>query len=372
MSARAPKDGHTLEENLHTQPLHRQRAFNNHEALTEGWYPALPSPGLRPKRARSVRIGRQRLVVYRGEDGRARALDAFCPHMGADLANGTVVGDQIQCYFHQWRFNEHGACTGTRCGEAAPTGARLEAYPVEERYGFVWIYSAAVAAHALPVCPGLEDADVAAWHLGRVRLYAHHHAMMAGGIDLQHFGSVHDLDVDFALEVAEREAGVADWKLSGTLAAGASWRQRLGRWLIGARFGYTLRVAGGSIAAITYGREQRFRGDGFALPPLHILWGCVPTDDGPSEVDIFILARRRPGLGGALATRALMGLTMALLALLQDDDVKAFPNMRFNPRNLLPVDRSVARFIQYANQLPLSRWSKAPPELAALERAQRS
>jgi hypothetical protein len=194
--------------------------------------------------------------------------------------------------------------------------------------------------------------------------------MMAGGIDLQHFGSVHDLDIDFALEVAERDPGVADWKLSGNLESGESWRQRLGRWLLGARFGYTLRVAGGSIAAITYGREQRFGGDGFALPSLHILWGCVPTQDGPSEVDIFILARKRPGLGGRIATSALMGLTMALLGLLKDDDVKAFPNMRFNPRNLLPVDRSVARFIHYANQLPVSRWSKGQPELIKLERKQ--
>jgi phenylpropionate dioxygenase-like ring-hydroxylating dioxygenase large terminal subunit len=367
----APKDGHTLTENLGTQPLARHRAFNNHEVLTEGWYPALPSKSLPPRQARSVRIGYQRLVVFRGEDGRARALDAFCPHMGADLSNGKVVGDQIECYFHQWRFNAEGACTGTRCGATPPKGAQLAAWPVEERYGFVWIYSAAVAAHPLPVCPGLEGDDVAAIHLGRVTLYAHHHAMMAGGIDLQHFGAVHDLDIDFELAVDERDPGVADWSLAGDLPAGGSWRQRLGRWLLGARVGYTLRVAGGSIAAISYGREQRFRGRGFALPSLHILWGCVPTAEGPSQVDIFVLARRRDGWRGRLTTTALMGLTMALLALLKDDDVKAFPNMRFNPRNLVAADRSVARFIQYANQLPLSPWSRASPALVELKRVQR-
>jgi nitrite reductase/ring-hydroxylating ferredoxin subunit len=364
----APKDGHTRQENLGTQPLVRHRAFNNHEVLTEGWYPAVPARALGPKQARSVRIGWQRLVVYRGEDGRVRALDAFCPHMGADLGNGSVVGDQIQCYFHQWRFNERGACTGTRCGETAPKAARLTAYPVEERYGFVWIYSAPVAAHPLPVCPGLEGDDVIALHLGRVRLYAHHHALMAGGIDLQHFASVHGLDIDFELDVAERAAGVADWRLAGELPAGGSWRQRLGRWLVGARIGYTLRVAGGSVAAISYGREQRLFGRGPVLPSLHILWGCLPTEDGPSEVDVFVLAKKRSGLGGRLQSRALVGVTMALLALLKDDDVKAFPHMRFNPRNLIGADRSVARFIQYANQLALSRWSKAAPDSVELER----
>jgi phenylpropionate dioxygenase-like ring-hydroxylating dioxygenase large terminal subunit len=363
MSATAKKDGHTLRENLHTQPLSRHRAFNNHEALTEGWYPALPARALGPRQARSILIGWQRVVVWRGEDGRVRALDAFCPHMGADLGNGTVVGDQIQCYFHQWRFNEQGACAGTRCGEKPPSGARLTAYPVEERYGFIWIYSAPIAAHPLPVCPGLEGVEVAAFHLGRVTLYAHHHAMMAGGIDLQHFASVHDLEVDFDLDVEEREPGVADWKLAGDLPAGGRWRQRLGRWALGARIGYRLRVAGGSIAAISYGEQQRFRGNGFALPSLHILWGCVPTQAGPSAVEIFILTQKRDGWRGRLATGALMALTAGLLALLKDDDVKAFPNMRFNPRNLVPADRSVARFIHYANQLPLSRWSRG--EIAA-------
>src|SRR5262249_39519343 len=99
MRMTAGKDGHTPRETLPTQPPKRHRAFNNHEVLTEGWYPALPARALAREQARSVRIGYQRLVVYRGEDGRVRALDAFCPHMGADLANGKVVGDQIECYF---------------------------------------------------------------------------------------------------------------------------------------------------------------------------------------------------------------------------------------------------------------------------------
>ena len=366
----APKDGHTLRENLETQPLARHRAFNNHEVLTEGWYPALASRALARKTAQSVRIGYQRLVVFRGEDGKARALDAFCPHMGADLGNGSVVGDEIQCYFHQWRFDETGACAGTRCGETPPKGARLQAYPVEERYGFIWVYSAPVAAHPLPVCPGLEGEEVVAFRLGRVTLYAHHHAMMAGGIDLQHFTSVHDLDIDFELDVTERDAGVADWNLLGELSATGTWRQRLGRWLLGSKFGYSLRVAGGSIAAITYGREQRFRGTGFAIPSLHILWGCLPQENGVSQVDIFVLAREREGLTGKLATRALMGLTVGLLTLLRDDDVKAFPHMRFNPRNLIKADRSVARFIQYADRLSISKWSRPADQLVELRRTE--
>ena len=53
------------------------------------------------------------LAVFRGEDGQAYVLDAYCPHMGANLAVGGVVkGNCIQCPFHGWQFRgEDGKCT---------------------------------------------------------------------------------------------------------------------------------------------------------------------------------------------------------------------------------------------------------------------
>ena len=53
------------------------------------------------------------LAVFRGEDGRAHVVDAYCPHLGAHLAvGGAVIGDCIQCPFHGWEFNgDTGKCT---------------------------------------------------------------------------------------------------------------------------------------------------------------------------------------------------------------------------------------------------------------------
>ncbi|KAI8431828.1 hypothetical protein MSG28_016231 [Choristoneura fumiferana] len=51
-------------------------------------------------------------LVYRGEDGVARCVDAYCPHLGANLGvGGTVSGGCIECPFHKWRFDDGGACT---------------------------------------------------------------------------------------------------------------------------------------------------------------------------------------------------------------------------------------------------------------------
>jgi hypothetical protein len=82
-------------------------------------------------------------------------------------------------------------------------------------------------------------------------------------------------------------------------------------------------------------------------------------------VHIFIISRRRPGRFGWLQSQGLLALTVALLALLQDDDVKAFPHMRFNPKTLVAEDSSVARLIRFIESLPVSDWSRASKSVAA-------
>src|SRR5262245_33081783 len=78
-------------------------------AWPAGWYVA----------ARSEQVGRQplaldlfgrRLVCYRTTGGQPVVMDAHCWHLGADLATGSVVGDQIVCPFHGWRYGPAGHC----------------------------------------------------------------------------------------------------------------------------------------------------------------------------------------------------------------------------------------------------------------------
>lgn len=49
-------------------------------------------------------VGEQ-VAVFRGQDGEAYVVDAYCPHLGANLAvGGQVVGNCIECPFHGWQF----------------------------------------------------------------------------------------------------------------------------------------------------------------------------------------------------------------------------------------------------------------------------
>src|SRR6266850_2525272 len=70
------------------------------------------------------------------------------------------------------------------------------------------------AAHALPNPAGLET-EISSVYRETTVLLAHHHLMMANGIDLRHFGSVHGLPVAFSHDVVDRGAGVFDWEVRG-------------------------------------------------------------------------------------------------------------------------------------------------------------
>ncbi len=73
-----------------------------------------------------------RLAFYRGQDGKVRCLEAFCPHLGADLSAGTVHGNDLQCAFHNWRFDGTGQCVSIPYCEKIPPRAKTHAFPVLE------------------------------------------------------------------------------------------------------------------------------------------------------------------------------------------------------------------------------------------------
>jgi len=62
-------------------------------------------------RAATVEIkgGRELALFHAG--GRFYAVDNFCPHRGAPLAEGPLSGTTVECDWHGWRFDlRTGAC----------------------------------------------------------------------------------------------------------------------------------------------------------------------------------------------------------------------------------------------------------------------
>ncbi|NIB43405.1 aromatic ring-hydroxylating dioxygenase subunit alpha [Pseudomaricurvus alkylphenolicus] len=81
------------------------------------------------------------VVIYRNLSGRPVALEDRCPHRHLPLSMGTVQGDEIRCGYHGMKFDASGECVEVPNQDNIPNKACVRAYPVEERFGWIWIWT---------------------------------------------------------------------------------------------------------------------------------------------------------------------------------------------------------------------------------------
>ena len=121
-----------------------------------GWYRVLFAFELPRGSAADVELCGRHLVVFRSSDSDALScLDAYCPHLGANLGiGGRVEGDCIQCPFHGWKFRgSDGKVTEIPYSNRdIPKQAATRAWHVREANGLIVVWFDADVADD-PQCP---------------------------------------------------------------------------------------------------------------------------------------------------------------------------------------------------------------------------
>lgn len=344
------------ERNQNTQPTLSMPVFNNRSVVPEGWFFVCSSSDLKKEKAQGFQICGQELVLFRGQDNKVRALDAYCPHMGTHLGVGKVVGNEIRCFFHHWRFNENGKCTDIPCQKQIPEKAQLKAYAVLEKYDCIWIHPNSEITKKLADFPELKNCDLMTV-LGKSYMRScHHHVTMINGIDPQHLKTVHNLNIEMDLEISEENDGrQIDISLSGNIP-NTTWKEKITYWLLGPRYGYSMRYDHANNGLLTLMKDVVLFGTGPRLPTLHMIFAYRPVSATQTLVQPIYVTKKRSGLIGYWINRALIFLTKRAFFALQGEDGMVYENMRFFPKNLLSIDRPVAQYIQYVNKLPISPW----------------
>ena len=99
-----------------------------------GWFHVLSSHELAVGDVKYVSMLGEQLAVFRGTDGVAHIVNAYCPHLGANLGiGGKVVGNCLQCPFHGWIFRgEDGKCVKIPYSEKVPDFAQTKSWPCLE------------------------------------------------------------------------------------------------------------------------------------------------------------------------------------------------------------------------------------------------
>ena len=173
-------------------------------------------------------------VAYRTDTGQIVVASARCCHAGSNLAEGSVVGENIRCPLHGWEFGPNGICRNIPTGDEIPVWARQRIYPAEEIGGHVFFFNRPKANFSLPFYEGVDPAKLIAAEPFELVVEAPWYIASSNGFDLQHFRFSHDRKlvgepvISSPAEYARRI--VADFDV-----VGHSWRDQLTRAFSGPR-----------------------------------------------------------------------------------------------------------------------------------------
>jgi phenylpropionate dioxygenase-like ring-hydroxylating dioxygenase large terminal subunit len=144
------------------------------EALRRYWHPVASSSGLTSDLPHRVRILSEDLIVFRTRSGRPGVVFERCAHRGSSLYYGRIEEDGIRCCYHGWKFDVQGHCLEQACepdrGRRRDV-ARQPWYPVEERYGLVFVYMGPPELKPpLPRYEFLEDLEAGETYVTELRV----------------------------------------------------------------------------------------------------------------------------------------------------------------------------------------------------------
>ena len=160
------------------------------------WYVAEEAYAIPVNGRKRIRLCGLDFVLWRNDKGEAFCLSDVCIHRGASLGGGQVVEGSIECPYHGWRVGGDGVCTKVPSQPSdlgiAPR-ARVDSYPVIERYGWIWVFLGDAAQADRPPLPELEVWGDPKWRMirGEYLWKANYARIVENGTDPSHAAFVH-------------------------------------------------------------------------------------------------------------------------------------------------------------------------------------
>jgi nitrite reductase/ring-hydroxylating ferredoxin subunit len=281
-----------------------------------GWFCVADDAELAAGELRKVHYFGQELVLWRGEDGEAHLMDAYCPHLGAHLGyGGKVDGNRVRCPFHDWRFDGSGRCVEIPYAKRIPPRAEIRSWQLCVRNGLIFTWY-----HPHDVPPFFEIPEVPEWgssdwtepELRSWEVRTHPQEMAENTVDAVHFRYVHGTPY-----VPDMHGEIDGYVFRGyqgltfTTPQGES-KGRVDITCHGTGFGVT-----------------RFQG---VVETLLMITG-IPLDDELHRTTIRYKVKKIPG--NDAATAGVAKAFIAELARQYSQDIPIWENKRFLPRPAL-------------------------------------
>lgn len=310
--------------------------FNQPDRFIQGWYWVMPSRQLKRGQVKAITLLGRDLAVYRTAAGAVAIVDAYCPHMGAHLAEGCVDGDGLRCFFHNWRFDTEGVCRDIpNLGQALPVG--IASWPTIEHYGLIWIWTGKTPTQPPPFVPELETA---VWDVDLGQPFTHNchpNVLMVNAIDAHHFNTVHNLPIEivFKNEVVNQNAIMFS---NITRGGNESWLVRLIQPFYKEAGTYSMCYWYGSTGTVTLGPD---------FLHFYIVFALRLGPNGTTEGQPILVTQQRSGLHGWLFNRVVLWLTQLVGNYFAKGDRKIFQTIQFDLKTPLKADQAILHFMHH-------------------------
>jgi vanillate O-demethylase monooxygenase subunit len=234
--------------------------------LTNYWYVAGWSAEI-TERPLARRILDRPVALFRTASGKAAALDDCCPHRMVPLSRGTVVDETLRCGYHGLRFDCSGKCVEIPGQAHIPPRAKVQSYPLVERWNLAWIWMgepAAANADLIPELPWLTRPDWAYSH-GCITYGCNYMLLLDNLIDLSHTTFVH-----------QRTIGTDDVAKTPVKTSSDASHVLVERYMNDTEPSIMYRRAGGFTGKVDRWQKIEF------TPPTHVIIdaGAVPAGSG--------------------------------------------------------------------------------------------
>jgi phenylpropionate dioxygenase-like ring-hydroxylating dioxygenase large terminal subunit len=162
--------------------------------LKNTWYVAAWSHEILADGMLARTITQVPLVFWRDRTARVVALEDRCCHRAAPLSKGRREGDLIRCMYHGLLFDPAGRCVEIPSQEFIPAAAKVRAFPVVERFKWVWVWMGDPAKMDASLIPDTHYLDDAGWRgtPGYLHYDANYLLITDNLLDFSHLSYVHE------------------------------------------------------------------------------------------------------------------------------------------------------------------------------------
>jgi phenylpropionate dioxygenase-like ring-hydroxylating dioxygenase large terminal subunit len=327
----------------HPAPSETSDPFNSHDTHVQSWYVLARSAELKPGKAQLRDFLGRKIALFRGRSGKAFAIEARCAHLGAMLAMGDVIGDEIRCPFHHWKFNGDGRCVHIPYREEIPATAKNFAYPLEEKHGLVWIFFGPKALFPVPTFDGIEGQRP--YLRPKMVVRTHPHLILPNSVDMNHWECIHGILVEDQVPATEIDAYRLRHVVRGRLVdQPLTWAQKFYKFFGKTVFEWEWISWGGNVCTINVSRPFVMK---FMLTYVPI------PGTRTSQAQTVLYGPRRPRwMDRTGLSMVLMIPSMIFSLLLFYDDMKVMNTIEFWP-HLTKEDSMIAQWIRHIRSLPV-------------------